>query len=267
MAPRKASPSRSPTRRRASSRAPVVEVEKNETSVVRRLVSPSPPAKRGKLSLSSLSKLRPGNASHGFNVSFGDNHVALSTYALLIFATFALVSSYLGVMVIEQRSIMSKYICPFFQRMILKPLGLAGLKGVSVQCLAVSIYAMVTYLVMTVATVVSIPLSTGQMAEMSTPRRQRGELEGVSHRLHSAQTNCIESLVLLITSIFFATTVGVSEPLITDLVALFVIVRMLYIICYALDLPKGRTAMFMAGLACCARLLTHALFKGPFALK
>lgn len=248
MPPRRASRSRSPARRTTRKSEKVIRAEKVEKDGS----APAPTMSGSKSVTRSARKLKP---------HFLENPLCFATFCELGFASMALILSYVLVLIIQERGCMAHFVCPLLQTLIMKPLGLAGLKGTGLLILPIAMYVFVTYLGLTVATLVTIPVCNGQPIDGANPRQQKSTLTGLPHRLHSAHMNCIESLVLMTITIVMAYKANVPEGIIVDVMTLFVLIRMMYIVCYAMNIPKGRTICFMAGVACCARLIILALLK------
>ena len=81
------------------------------------------------------------------------------------------------------------------------------------------------------------------------------QAQGVGKRAHNAQLNAFESTPGFIAGVLVATHLGAPEMLVDGLAVAWVVLRLLYGLCYLYDWAAARSAVFSAALA-----VTLALF-------
>lgn len=93
----------------------------------------------------------------------------------------------------------------------------------------------------------------------SSPREFLDKLEGQAKRAHYAQLNSFEAFPAFAASVIIAHLAGVSQSLITILAILFVILRIIYGICYILDNHALRSAVWFSAFFCVITLFVQAI--------
>lgn len=242
MAARARTASRSPTRRSVSRRprvsAPSVDLDSR---------SGSSPVMGGRKSRSDRPLFK--------------NPFVLPLYTTLALLTVVFGATYALLVLAEAHGWLGKLFCPCLRKWMLGPLGMIGLKSRGIAILCLALYSVTTWIVLTIASAISIPLTHGVATDLAMPRLQKASLGGLSHRLSAAQSNMIEGLVMLLASLTAASWAALPDLQVAQYTGLFVVIRMVYCICYAMDWPRARSCTFMMGTAICCRLLHLAALK------
>ncbi|AOA59686.1 MAPEG family protein [Acinetobacter larvae] len=95
------------------------------------------------------------------------------------------------------------------------------------------------------------------------PRQFLANTTGIAARAHAAQQNSFESLPLFIASILLAEYMVTSQYLIMLLGSTYIILRVLYGICYLANLDRLRSVIWLLSMACPIVLLVCVL-KGVY---
>ncbi|MBR9885173.1 MAG: MAPEG family protein [Oceanospirillales bacterium] len=83
------------------------------------------------------------------------------------------------------------------------------------------------------------------------PRSQQSELIGTGARVVAAQKNCWETLIIYTLVVFIAESSGVDLHNLDIPALLFLGFRLVYILCYLMDLATARSVAYAGGMACC----------------
>lgn len=108
--------------------------------------------------------------------------------------------------------------------------------------------------------VAKIPLAKAMNAEAGGydnhhPRAQQARLTGLGARAHAAHLNSIEIFPLFAAGVLMAHTTEMFGWWVDVLAILFVVSRMLYLLCYWKDLHWQRSLVWVVGLVCCLLLM------------
>lgn len=95
------------------------------------------------------------------------------------------------------------------------------------------------------------------------PRLQQAELRGVGARVHGAQANCWEALILFSVVVVIAHIAGLPLAKLDTVAIVFLGARLVYCAMYILDWAWARTGAFAAGILCCVYILYLVLTFGP----
>lgn len=87
------------------------------------------------------------------------------------------------------------------------------------------------------------------------PRAQQARLTGFGARAHAAHLNSIEMFPLFAAGVLMAHTTEVFGWWVDLLAILFIVTRVLYLLCYWRDLPTPRSLIWAVGLLCCLLLM------------
>lgn len=137
--------------------------------------------------------------------------------------------------------------------------GLHAIKARAVIVLCLFFYTTLTFIGLSLATVIATVVVQGQRLEVTHPRIQRAQQRGWAHRINAAQSNCIESLTLWTAVVGMAYLSGISEDLIMKVTLMFVQCRVLYVVCYTMGWGFCRSVSYMMGLGFLIGLLTNTL--------
>jgi uncharacterized MAPEG superfamily protein len=80
------------------------------------------------------------------------------------------------------------------------------------------------------------------------PRAYLAAAEGAAKRLHNAQLNSFEALPGFVAGVLTGTVVGADPELLDSLAVTWLVLRGLYGLCYLLDKPSLRSAVWFAAL-------------------
>ncbi|MGF0236821.1 MAPEG family protein [Rhodococcus sp. IEGM1300] len=93
------------------------------------------------------------------------------------------------------------------------------------------------------------------------PRQQQAQLTGFGARALAAHQNSIEAFILFAVGVLMAHTTQTVGWLIDLLAIIFVIARVIYLLCYWRDLPTARSLVWLVGLICSLLLMISPTFK------
>ncbi|MBK5511095.1 MAPEG family protein [Pseudomonas sp. TH15] len=93
------------------------------------------------------------------------------------------------------------------------------------------------------------------------PRQQQAQLTGLGARALAAHQNSIEAFILFAVGVLMAHTTQTAGWLIDSLAIIFVVARILYLLCYLADIPKLRSLVWIVGLVCSLLLMISPTFK------
>ncbi|WP_064605524.1 MAPEG family protein [Photobacterium sp. J15] len=99
--------------------------------------------------------------------------------------------------------------------------------------------------------------------DINQPRIQERELTGAAARVKAAQANGWEVTPVFACCVFIAHFADVPPEQSALPAYLFVISRVLYMVCYACKLSPWRTIVFAVGLVACAWLIRMAVISTP----
>lgn len=90
-------------------------------------------------------------------------------------------------------------------------------------------------------------------------REWQSRLEGLPQRAHAAHLNSFEAFPLFAAAVLSALLAGVDATLVGQLSMAFVAARVAYGLVYLADLPRTRSLVWFAALACVVALLVQAI--------
>ncbi|WP_095130084.1 MAPEG family protein [Pseudomonas sp. Irchel s3h14] len=93
------------------------------------------------------------------------------------------------------------------------------------------------------------------------PRQQQAQLTGFGARALAAHQNCFEAFILFAVGVLMAHTTQTAGWLIDLLAIIFVITRIIYLLCYWVDLAWQRSLVWFVGLVCSLLLMISPTFK------
>ncbi|MFY0731356.1 MAPEG family protein [Pseudomonas sp. NFX15] len=93
------------------------------------------------------------------------------------------------------------------------------------------------------------------------PRQQQAQLTGLGARALAAHQNSIEAFMLFAVGVLMAHTTQTAGWLIDLLAIIFVVARVIYLVCYLKDLPSVRSLVWVIGLACSLLLMISPTFR------
>ena len=93
------------------------------------------------------------------------------------------------------------------------------------------------------------------------PRQQQAQLTGYGARALAAHQNTIEAFMLFAVGVLMAHTTQTAGWLIDSLAVIFVIARVLYLLCYWRDLAWQRSLVWVVGLICSLLLMISPTFR------
>jgi uncharacterized MAPEG superfamily protein len=93
------------------------------------------------------------------------------------------------------------------------------------------------------------------------PRQQQTQLTGFGARALAAHQNCFEAFILFAVGVLMAHTTQTAGWLIDLLAIIFVITRVIYVLCYWVDLAWQRSLVWFVGLVCSLLLMISPTFK------
>lgn len=91
------------------------------------------------------------------------------------------------------------------------------------------------------------------------PREFLAKSTGLSARLNASQTNSFEGLPMFIGAVIFAMYAFVPQNIINALAWLYVLLRVVYVVAYALNLAMFRSVIWVLSLTCCLQLFYFAI--------
>jgi uncharacterized MAPEG superfamily protein len=93
------------------------------------------------------------------------------------------------------------------------------------------------------------------------PRQQQAQLTGFGARALAAHQNCFEAFILFAVGVLMAHTTQTAGWLIDSLAIIFVITRIIYLLCYWGDLAWQRSLVWVIGLVCSLLLMISPTFR------
>ncbi|MHC8391033.1 MAPEG family protein [Pseudomonas sp. MDT2-39-1] len=93
------------------------------------------------------------------------------------------------------------------------------------------------------------------------PRQQQAQLTGFGARAVAAHQNCFEAFMLFAVGVLMAHTTQTAGWLIDSLAIIFVITRVVYLLCYWADLAWQRSLVWFVGLVCSLLLMISPTFR------
>ncbi|MDR6929525.1 MULTISPECIES: MAPEG family protein [Pseudomonas] len=93
------------------------------------------------------------------------------------------------------------------------------------------------------------------------PRQQQGQLTGFGARALAAHQNCFEAFILFAVGVLMAHTTQTAGWLIDLLAIIFVISRIIYLLCYWGDLAWQRSLVWFVGFVCSLLLIISPTFR------
>ena len=87
----------------------------------------------------------------------------------------------------------------------------------------------------------------GKGFDNSRPREWLAQQQGAGARAHAAQQNSWEAFAFFSACVFAAHLALAPQPRIDALAIAFIVVRVLYILCYVMDKPTLRSISWVAG--------------------
>ncbi|AIS14165.1 MAPEG family protein [Pseudomonas chlororaphis subsp. aurantiaca] len=97
------------------------------------------------------------------------------------------------------------------------------------------------------------------------PRQQQAQLTGFGARALAAHQNSIEAFMLFAVGVLMAHTTQTQGWLIDGLAIVFVITRVIYLLCYWADLAWQRSLVWFIGLLCSLLLMLSPTFRSLLA--
>ncbi|UVK97284.1 MAPEG family protein [Pseudomonas sp. B21-048] len=93
------------------------------------------------------------------------------------------------------------------------------------------------------------------------PRQQQAQLTGFGARALAAHQNSFEAFILFAVGVLMAHTTQTAGWLIDALAIIFVITRVIYLLCYWADLAWQRSLVWFVGLVCSLLLMISPTFR------
>jgi uncharacterized MAPEG superfamily protein len=93
------------------------------------------------------------------------------------------------------------------------------------------------------------------------PRNQQAQLTGFGARALAAHQNSFEAFMLFAAGVLMAHTTQTAGWLIDGLAIIFVIARVIYLVCYWADLAWQRSLIWFVGLVCSLLLMISPTFR------
>jgi len=97
------------------------------------------------------------------------------------------------------------------------------------------------------------------------PRQQQTQLTGFGARAVAAHQNSFEAFMLFAVGVLMAHTTQTQGWLIDGLAIVFVITRVIYLLCYWADLAWQRSLVWFIGLLCSLLLMLSPTFRSLLA--
>ncbi|KJZ33925.1 MAPEG family protein [Pseudomonas sp. B21-040] len=94
-----------------------------------------------------------------------------------------------------------------------------------------------------------------------SPRQQQAQLTGFGARAVAAHQNCFEAFILFAVGVLMAHTTQTAGWLIDVLAIIFVITRVIYLLCYWGDLAWQRSLVWFVGFVCSLLLMISPTFR------
>lgn len=93
------------------------------------------------------------------------------------------------------------------------------------------------------------------------PRQQQAQLSGLGARAVAAHQNSFEAFILFAVGVLMAHTTQTAGWLIDGLAIVFVVARVIYLLCYWADLAWQRSLVWCIGLICSLLLMLSPTFR------
>jgi uncharacterized MAPEG superfamily protein len=93
------------------------------------------------------------------------------------------------------------------------------------------------------------------------PRQQQAQLTGFGARALAAHQNSFEAFIIFAVGVLMAHTTQTAGWLIDALAIVFVIARIIYLLCYWADLAWQRSLVWFVGLVCSLLLMISPTFR------
>ncbi|AIC18877.1 putative membrane protein [Pseudomonas chlororaphis subsp. aureofaciens] len=93
------------------------------------------------------------------------------------------------------------------------------------------------------------------------PRQQQAQLTGFGARALAAHQNSFEAFMLFAVGVLMAHTTQTQGWLVDGLAIVFVITRVIYLLCYWADLAWQRSLVWFIGLLCSMLLMLSPIFR------
>ncbi|MGF6455532.1 MAPEG family protein [Pseudomonas frederiksbergensis] len=93
------------------------------------------------------------------------------------------------------------------------------------------------------------------------PRQQQAQLTGFGARALAAHQNSFEAFMIFAVGVLIAHTTQTAGWLIDTLAIVFVIARIIYLLCYWADLAWQRSLVWFVGLVCSLLLMISPTFR------
>jgi uncharacterized MAPEG superfamily protein len=93
------------------------------------------------------------------------------------------------------------------------------------------------------------------------PRQQQAQLTGFGARALAAHQNSFEAFMIFAVGVLMAHTTQTAGWLIDALAIIFVIARIIYLLCYWADLAWQRSLVWFVGLVCSLLLMISPTFR------
>ena len=93
------------------------------------------------------------------------------------------------------------------------------------------------------------------------PRQQQAQLTGFGARALAAHQNSFEAFIVFAVGVLMAHTTQTAGWLIDGLAIVFVVARIVYLLCYWADLAWQRSLVWLIGLVCSLLLMLSPTFR------
>ncbi|KZN18913.1 MULTISPECIES: MAPEG family protein [Pseudomonas] len=93
------------------------------------------------------------------------------------------------------------------------------------------------------------------------PRQQQAQLTGFGARALAAHQNSFEAFMIFAVGVLMAHTTQTAGWLIDTLAIVFVVARIIYLLCYWADLAWQRSLVWFVGLVCSLLLMISPTFR------
>jgi uncharacterized MAPEG superfamily protein len=93
------------------------------------------------------------------------------------------------------------------------------------------------------------------------PRQQQAQLTGFGARALAAHQNSFEAFIVFAVGVLMAHTTQTADWLIDGLAIVFVVARIVYLLCYWADLAWQRSLVWVIGLVCSLLLMLSPTFR------
>ena len=95
------------------------------------------------------------------------------------------------------------------------------------------------------------------------PRAFLAQAEGAAKRAHNTQLNTFEALPAFVAGVLTATFLGADQAALDGLAVAWVVLRLLYGVCYITDLATLRSLVWMAAVGCALAMFVLAAVAVP----